>query len=141
MNNDNTLQRFVDAQQTDYATALSEIESGRKRSHWMWYVFPQLQGLGLSSTAQYYGIKNLNEAQAYLAHPLLGSRLIEISKALSHLKSNDANSILGSPDDMKLRSCITLFAALPGADSVFGQLLDKFFDGVPDSKTLQLIQQ
>jgi uncharacterized protein (DUF1810 family) len=131
------LQRFIDAQQGDYATALSEIKNGRKRSHWMWYIFPQVQGLGFSSTSKHYAIKDIDEARAYLAHPVLGKRLIEISSELLKLPANDANSIFGSPDDMKLRSSMTLFAEVPGADGVFQKVLDKFFNNEKDTLTLQ----
>lgn len=134
-----SLQRFLDAQRADYPTALAEITAGRKRSHWMWYIFPQLQGLGFSDMAHRYGIQGAAEAAAYLAHPVLGQRLIEISRALLALPGTDANRILGSPDDMKLRSSMTLFAQVPGADAVFGAVLDKFFGGVPDAKTVQLL--
>jgi uncharacterized protein (DUF1810 family) len=133
------LQRFLDAQRTDYPTALAEIKAGRKRSHWMWYVFPQLQGLGFSETARYYGIKDAAEAEAYLKHPVLGSRLVEISQALLPLPGSDANRIMGSPDDMKLRSSMTLFAAMLGTEPVFQAVLDKFFGGEQDSKTVQLL--
>jgi uncharacterized protein (DUF1810 family) len=139
MPSDNNLQRFLDAQRTDYPTALAEIKAGRKRSHWMWYIFPQLQGLGFSETARYYGIKDAAEAEAYLKHPVLGSRLVEISQALLPLPGGDANRIMGSPDDMKLRSSMTLFAAMPGTEPVFQAVLDKFFGGEQDSKTVQLL--
>ncbi|AII53704.1 DUF1810 domain-containing protein [Hymenobacter sp. APR13] len=135
------LQRFLDAQQRDYATALSEIRAGRKRSHWMWYIFPQVQGLGYSETARFYAIQNRQEAEAYLQHPVLGPRLREISAALLTLADTDATHIMGSPDDLKLRSSMTLFAALEGADPVFQRVLDKFFGGEPDKKTLQLLRQ
>jgi uncharacterized protein (DUF1810 family) len=133
------LQRFLDAQRTDYPTALAEIKAGRKRSHWMWYVFPQLQGLGFSETARYYGIKDAAEAEAYLKQPVLGSRLVEISQALLLLPGSDVNRIMGSPDDMKLRSSMTLFAAMPGTEPIFQAVLDKFFGGEQDSKTVQLL--
>ncbi|WP_426492118.1 DUF1810 domain-containing protein [Hymenobacter sp. 102] len=136
-----TLQRFLDAQQRDYATALAEIRGGRKRSHWIWYIFPQLQGLGYSETARFYAIQSRQEAEAYLQHPVLGSRLQEISAALLTLESTDATRIMGSPDDLKLRSSMTLFAALEGADPVFQRVLDKFFGGEPDEKTLHILRQ
>lgn len=139
MATENSLNRFVDAQKTDYQQALSEIKNGRKRSHWMWYIFPQIQGLGFSETSRYYGIKDAAEAAAYLAHPVLGSRLLEICQALLKLESSNATSIFGSPDDVKLKSSMTLFAALPGANPVFQQVLDKFFNGAKDAKTLQII--
>lgn len=131
------LTRFTKAQQNDYANALSEIEDGRKRSHWMWYIFPQVQGLGFSEASRYYGIKNLAEAEAYLNDPVLGSRLLEISNALLKLETNDAHAVFGSPDDLKLRSCMTLFAALPNTNTIFKQVLDKFFKGEQDKRTLQ----
>ena len=135
------LQRLLDAQQRDYATALSEIRAGRKRSHWVWYIFPQLQGLGYSETARFYAIQSRPEAEAYGQHPVLGPRLREISAALLMLAGTDATRIMGSPDDLKLRSSMTLFAALEGADPVFQRVLDRFFGGEPDEKTLQLLQQ
>jgi uncharacterized protein (DUF1810 family) len=139
MATENSLNRFVDAQKTDYQQALSEIKNGRKRSHWMWYIFPQIQGLGFSETSRYYGIKDAAEAAAYLAHPVLGSRLVDICEELLKLSSSNATSIFGSPDDVKLKSSMTLFAALPGANPVFQQVLDKFFNGTKDAKTLQII--
>jgi len=139
MNQDNTLKRFTDAQQGDYAIALSEIKRGRKQSHWMWYIFPQIRGLGFSSTSQYYAIKDGQEAQDYLADPVLGSRLVEICKALLALESDDANAVLGSPDDMKLQSCMTLFASLPQTNPVFQLVLEKFFSGKKDTRTLQIL--
>jgi uncharacterized protein (DUF1810 family) len=141
MTKETNLQRFLDAQATDYPTAYAEIKAGRKRSHWRWYVFPQLRGLGFSETARYYGIVDAAEAEAYLKHPVLGSRLVEISQALLALPGSDANRILGSPDDMKLHSCMTLFGALPNTESVFQAVLNKFFGGEPDSKTVQLLGQ
>ena len=117
------LDRFIKAQENIYKEALSEIRAGRKRSHWMWYIFPQLAGLGFSETSKYYGIKDLPEAEAYTSHPVLGSRLVEICTALLGLGENNANRIFGSPDDMKLKSSMTLFSSLPKADPVFGQVL------------------
>lgn len=133
------LSRFLSAQERDYATALSEIKNGRKRSHWMWYIFPQIQGLGFSETSKHYAIKNAEEASAYLQHPVLGARLLEISNALLQGHSSNATAVFGSPDDMKLKSSMTLFAALPDANPVFQQVLDKFYGGAKDSKTLQMI--
>jgi uncharacterized protein (DUF1810 family) len=133
-----SLQRFLDAQQTSYQTALSEMKSGRKRSHWMWYIFPQIQGLGSSETARFYAVRDRAEAAAYLAHPVLGPRLVEISEALLGLASNDAHSIFGSPDDMKLKSSMTLFAAL-NVNPVFQRVLDKFYGGAPDEKTRRML--
>ncbi|OGX89479.1 calpastatin [Hymenobacter lapidarius] len=138
MGTTNNMQRFVDAQASSYQTALSEIKNGKKRSHWMWYIFPQIQGLGLSETARFYALADVREAAAYLAHPVLGSRLLEISRALLRLESADARHILGSPDDLKLKSSMTLFA-LVGTDPVFQQVLNKFYQGSPDDKTLRIV--
>jgi len=134
-----SLDRFTEAQAHSYAQALAEIKSGRKRSHWMWYVFPQIQGLGFSETARFYELRNAAEAADFLAHPVLGPRLLDISNALLSLPSHDAHGIMGSPDDLKLRSSMTLFAALPGAPPVFQQVLDKFYGGDRDEKTLRIL--
>ena len=136
-----TLTRFLTAQESAYPTALAEIKNGRKRSHWMWFIFPQIQGLGFSETSRYYAIRDAAEAQAYLRHPVLGGRLVEICEALRGLPSHDATAVLGSPDDLKLRSCLTLFAALPGASPVFQAVLGKFFNGAADEKTRRLLGQ
>jgi uncharacterized protein (DUF1810 family) len=133
------LNRFLDAQSEDYETALAEIRRGRKDSHWMWYVFPQFDGLGFSATSKRYAIKSLAEAGAYLAHPILGPRLIECTEAVLGIEGRTAAAIFGSPDDMKLRSCATLFAHVSPAGSVFHRLLDKYFGGVGDEKTIRLI--
>ncbi|NCD72552.1 DUF1810 domain-containing protein [Mucilaginibacter agri] len=133
------LQRFLDAQSNDYAAALREIQSGRKRGHWMWYIFPQIAGLGYSEMARYYAIKDYREAIDYLAHPLLSRRLIEISQAVLVNPAKTATQILGSPDDIKLRSCMTLFAILPGANPVFEAVLKKYFDSQKDAATIQLL--
>ena len=134
-----SLQKFIDAQQKDYDIALAEIKQGRKRSHWMWYIFPQIQGLGFSETSKYYAIKNKVEANAFLKHPLLGTRLIQICQALLWLQDKDAGNIFGYPDDLKLKSSMTLFASLAGADPVFQSVLNKFFGGKKDEKTLQIL--
>ncbi len=139
MTDNNQLIRFLNAQNQVYLKALSEIKKGEKKTHWMWYIFPQLKGLGSSETAQYFAIKDLNEATAYLQHPILGKHLIEIATELLHLKGKTATEILGTPDDLKLRSCMTLFAAVDNADPVFGQVLDNYFKGIPDDFTLQLL--
>ena len=133
------LGRFVQAQQGDYERALAEIRAGRKRSHWMWYIFPQYDGLGFSPTTRRYSIKSVAEAQAYLAHPVLGPRLVEIAEAALRVEGRSALEVFGSPDDMKLRSCATLFAHVSPPGSVFERLLGKYFDGEPDEKTLRLI--
>lgn len=134
-----SLKRFTDAQATNYQQALTEIKNGRKRSHWMWYIFPQIQGLGFSETSKHYAIKDTAEAEAYLKHPVLGGRLVEICQALLALGSADATRILGSPDDVKLKSSMTLFAALPSANPVFELVLARFFGGERDSKTLRIL--
>jgi len=135
----NNLQRFTDAQKNDYDIALAEIKNGRKRSHWMWYIFPQMQGLGFSETSKYYAIKNMEEAVAYSKHPILGVRLIQICQVLLQLAEKNATNIFGYPDDVKLKSSMTLFASLPNADPVFQAVLNKFFNGKKDEKTLQLL--
>lgn len=133
------LERFVRAQEHDYATALAEIRSGQKRSHWMWYIFPQYRGLGHSEIAQHYAIKSVDEARAYLEHPALGTRLLECVNALLHLEGRTAHQIFGSPDDLKLRSCATLFAHVAPSESAFERLLDKYYDGQRDHRTLELL--
>jgi len=135
------LKRFIDAQQHDYELAFAEVSAGRKRSHWMWYIFPQIKGLGFSSTSQRYGINGLKEADIYLRHPVLGERLITICRALLDLEVNDANLVFGSPDDLKLKSSMTLFAAVPDSDLVFQQVLDKYFQGKADLHTLTLLNR
>ena len=132
------LSRFLKAQEYDYAQALREIRAGRKRSHWMWYIFPQIQGLGFSSTAQYYAIRNLNEAKDYLAHPVLGARLKEISEAMLELDGLSAHEIFGYPDDLKLRSSMTLFRMADLNCEIFEQVLEKYYDGEPDRRTVEL---
>ena len=134
------LNRFVSAQQDDYEHALAEVKNGRKRSHWMWYIFPQLDGLGFSSMAQRYAIKSTEEARAYLAHPILGPRLLACAQAAVANEGRSATEIFGSPDDLKLRSCATLFACVSGSDSVFHRLLLKFYPGGPDMATLRLLE-
>ncbi|WP_426671117.1 DUF1810 domain-containing protein [Mucilaginibacter sp. McL0603] len=136
-----TLNRFVDAQEAVFQTALSEIKNGRKQSHWMWYIFPQIEGLGFSEISRYYAIKGIKEAEEYIKHPVLGSRLIQICNELLKLNGNDAHKIFGSPDDLKLKSSITLFSSLPNANPVFQLVLDKFFNGIMDNKTLQIIDK
>jgi uncharacterized protein (DUF1810 family) len=134
------LGRFVDAQAGDYEQALAEIRSGRKRSHWMWYIFPQIDGLGFSSMSRRYSIKSLDDARVYLDHPVLGPRLVECAKAVLGMEGRSAYEIFGAPDDMKLRSSATLFASVTPADSVFARLLDKYFDGKRDGKKLGLLE-
>jgi uncharacterized protein (DUF1810 family) len=133
------LDRFVRAQEAAYAQALSEVRSGRKRSHWMWYIFPQFAGLAFSSTSRHYAIKSIGEARAYLDHPVLGPRLLECAGAVIGVEGRSATEIFGSPDDMKLRSCATLFAFVSPPGSVFEHLLTKYYRGEPDERTLQLL--
>lgn len=134
-----TLSRFLDAQNQMYLKALSEIQNGCKESHWMWFIFPQLNGLASNETAKFYAIQNIEEAIAYLAHPVLGKHLIQISQALLKIENKTANDILGSPDDQKLHSSMTLYANVPNTDAVFERVIDKFFDGLHDERTLQLL--
>ena len=133
------LARFVRAQERDYERALAEIRSGRKRSHWMWYIFPQFDGLGFSSTSKRYAIKSVAEAEAYLRHPILGARLVESCEAAVGVAGLSALEVFGSPDEMKLRSCATLFACVSPAGSVFERILDRYFGGEPDDQTLRLL--
>ncbi|MDQ6903321.1 MAG: DUF1810 domain-containing protein [Bacteroidota bacterium] len=133
------LQRFITAQAGTYNKALLEIKKGKKRSHWMWYIFPQIQGLGFSQMSRLYAINDLQEAEEFLKDPVLGKRLVAICNALMELESNNANQIFGSPDDLKLQSCMTLFASLPVHDAVFDQVLSKFFKRKKDEKTLQIL--
>jgi uncharacterized protein (DUF1810 family) len=131
------LQRFVDAQDSGgtYEQALAELRAGSKRSHWMWFVFPQLAGLGRSPTAQHFAVSGLEEARAYLAHPVLGPRLVEAARALTALPGGDAARVLGPVDAVKLRSSMTLFAAADADQPVFAQVLDRYFAGDPDEAT------
>lgn len=136
------LDRFLQAQKGDYEQALAEIRSGRKRSHWMWYIFPQYAGLGASPMSQRYAIKSVAEAEAYLRHPVLGERLVECAEAALGIQDRSASEVFGSPDDLKLRSSATLFAAVSpsgSVGSVFELLLEKYFNGERDQRTLQLM--
>ena len=134
------LDRFKKAQEEDYPYALQEIKTGRKRSHWIWYIFPQLKGLGFSSMSEYYGIDGRAEAQAYIADSVLRARLVEISQALLALESNNPTQVMGYPDDLKLKSSMTLFAEVAPDIPVFEQVLQKFFSGEKDSRTLKLLR-
>lgn len=134
------LDRFVQAQEGSYSRALAEIKNGRKVSHWMWYVFPQFLGLGQSEMSRRYAITSVAEAKAYLEHPILGPRLRECCDAALSVEGRSAHQIFGSPDDLKLNSCATLFARVSPGGSVFHRVLDKFFDGTSDDKTLRLMQ-
>ncbi|MBK1621321.1 calpastatin [Lamprobacter modestohalophilus] len=135
------LTRFVQAQEPIYTHALAEINAGQKRSHWMWFIFPQFAGLGTSVTAQRYAIRSRAEAEAYLAHPVLGPRLIACAEATLAIQGLTARAVFGTPDDLKLRSCATLFAQIAPEGSVFQRLLEHYFDGQPDARTLMLLEQ
>lgn len=139
MNDPHDLNRFLQAQARVYDTAVSEIRRGSKRSHWMWFIFPQYAGLGSSPTSTHYAIKSVAEADAYVRHPLLGPRLIESTDAVLGVEGRSALAIFGSPDDMKLRSCATLFAHVSPAGSVFERLLERYFPEGPDDHTLRLL--
>jgi len=135
------LARFLTAQTGVYEQALAELARGRKQSHWMWFVFPQIAGLGFSAMSQRYAIADADEARAYLAHAVLGSRLRACFQATLAVEGRTAHQIFGSPDDLKLRSSATLFAAVSEPDSVFQQVIDKYFDGQPDLQTQQLLER
>ena len=134
------LERFVKAQEYNYPVALKEMQEGRKRSHWIWYIFPQLKGLGRSHYAQYYGLDGVDEARAYLEHLVLGARLREITEAILQHEESDPEYLMGGyPDDLKLQSCMTLFAHISEEGSVFHKVLDKYFGGKTDTRTLDLV--
>jgi uncharacterized protein (DUF1810 family) len=133
------LNRFVEAQTGIYEQALAELKRGQKESHWMWFIFPQIDGLGRSSTARFYAIKSAAEAKAYLDHPALGKRLIECSSALLPRKGKSASDIFGFPDDLKLKSSMTLFARVAESDSVFSRVLDAYFGGDLDQRTIEIV--
>ncbi|MFP4008943.1 MAG: DUF1810 domain-containing protein [Spirulinaceae cyanobacterium] len=140
MNNDPyNLRRFLEAQAVNYDDALAELKAGEKRSHWMWYIFPQYKGLGMSRMSQKYAIRSLDEARAYLEHPILGDRLLECSETVLSIDDCSAYDIFGSPDDLKLHSCATLFAVVSPPDSLFMQILDRFYNGEKDRQTLDLL--
>lgn len=134
------LDRFVEAQRGVYDDALGELRGGLKRTHWMWFVFPQISGLGSSSMARNFAIGSLAEAQTYLRHPVLGARLLECTQAVNGLAGRSAHQIFGSPDDMKFRSSMTLFERVPGANAAFSTALDKYYGGQRDAATLQLLE-
>ena len=135
------LQRFVDAQASQYGAALAELRTGEKRSHWMWFIFPQLRGLGSSRNAGFYGITSLAEARAYLAHPVLGERLRECVRAMLQVRGASAEEILGFTDAMKFRSCLTLFQIADPAEPLFSKALDRYFGATGDPRTLELLGQ
>jgi uncharacterized protein (DUF1810 family) len=134
------LSRFISAQDSIYDRVVEELKSGRKKSHWMWYIFPQIDGLGYSATSKHYAIKSMEEAQAYLNHPVLGSRLLECADAVLAVEGRSASDIFGYPDDVKLKSSMTLFATVADPKSVFVRVLDKYFQGKRDVKTLQILK-
>ncbi len=134
------LRRFVEAQADSYARALQELRSGRKRSHWMWFVFPQFDGLGSSATTRRYAIRSVAEARAYLRHPVLGARIAECTAIVNGIDGRTAREVFGAPDDLKFRSSMTLFELVSVPDSVFASALEKYFAGVRDSRTLELVR-
>jgi len=135
------LERFVSAQEGVYADTLAELRSGRKRTHWMWFIFPQIDGLAMSATSKRYAIRSLAEARAYLDHPILGPRIIECCETLLALEGRSAAEIFGYPDDLKLRSSMTLFSIADPALAVFHSVLDKYFIGMPDERTIQIVSR
>lgn len=135
------LNRFLVAQKDSYKTALHEIQAGQKRSHWMWFIFPQIAGLGFSETARYYAIRDMDEAKEYLKDATLRGNLLEISQALLDLEVNDASFVMGWPDDLKLKSSMTLFALAEPECAVFQKVLDKFFQGEMDGKTIEILSK
>lgn len=140
MSNSRDLERYISAQGAGYPVALAEIKQGKKESHWMWYIFPQIKGLGCTETSDFYAIQDLNEAESFLNHPVLGSRLVKITNALLVPERNDASDIFGFPDDMKLKSSMTLFASLFNPNPVFHAVLEKFFSGKKDEETLRIMK-
>lgn len=137
---DYDVERFLQPQEEDYVQALSEIRAGHKYSHWIWYIFPQLKALGRSYYANFYGISGMEEAKAYLAHPTLRKRLIEISQALLELKTSNPKIVMGAPDNKKLCSSMTLFALANPEEKTFRQVLEKFYGGEMDQKTIELLK-
>ena len=135
------LPRFLKAQEFEYAQALSEIKAGQKQSHWMWYIFPQIDGLAFSSTSKLYAIKSIEEARAYLDHPILGTRLLECAEAVVAVEGRSIAEIFGSPDDLKLRSSATLFAFVSQPGSVFHRIIEKYYQGMQDDRTLDLLKK
>ena len=135
------LGRFLEAQRETYNNALHEIRQGSKQTHWMWFIFPQLRGLGFTDYNIFYGIENLKEAEQYLNHPILGKRLVEITQAMLEIENKTALEILGRPDERKLKSCITLFSLLPDAPDCFREVLEKYYHGEKDEKTLQILKE
>jgi uncharacterized protein (DUF1810 family) len=135
------LARFVAAQEEDFDDACRELRAGRKTGHWIWYTFPQMKGLGVSSTSEFYGISSLAEAKAYLAHPVLGPRLLEATQLVLEIKERNLHQIFGTPDNLKFLSCMTLFERASEEDNIFGKALDKFCNGERDQKSLALLNK
>ncbi len=133
------LNRFTKAQERIYGNVLSELKGGRKRTHWMWFIFPQIEGLGRSETARFYAIKSLDEARQYLNHPVLGSQLRECSAIVLGIEDHSVEDIFGFPDHLKLRSSMTLFSCVKNADPVFETVIDRYFQGKRDTRTLELL--
>lgn len=141
MNLDDGIERFVRAQWDVYQHALEEIKNGKKQSHWMWYIFPQIRGLGFTDYNVYYGIKDIHEASEYLNDPILGKRLVEISEAVFRQQGKTALEIFGKPDDRKLKSCMTLFSQIQNTDPIFQKVLEKYYTGFPDDKTIAILTE
>jgi uncharacterized protein (DUF1810 family) len=139
MTDENDLTRFVEAQEHVFGTALQEIKNGRKNGHWMWYIFPQISGLGSSETSRFYAIKDMTEAKQYLNHPVLGQKLVEITSELLKLKTSDPVAVFGSIDSLKLKSSMTLFSIIENTNPVFQKVLDKYFGGKKDTNTIRIV--
>lgn len=133
------LNRFVDAQAGIYTSVINELRAGSKRSHWMWFIFPQIDGLAMSATSRHYAIKSMDDARVFLEHPILGPRLIECSQTLVGIEGRSASQIFGYPDDLKLKSSMTLFSLVDNADPVFDSVLEKYFDGERDDRTVEIV--
>jgi uncharacterized protein (DUF1810 family) len=140
LNLDNTLNRFIAAQQSVYPQVLQELRNGKKTTHWMWFIFPQIEGLGHSSTAKYYSIKSIEEAKEYLMHPILGARLLECSKIILEIENKTADDIFGYPDNAKLKSSMTLLNFVSPEHKEFAEVLKKYFSGKQDEQTLSILQ-
>jgi uncharacterized protein (DUF1810 family) len=133
------LERFVTAQSPVFESVRAELAAGSKRSHWMWFIFPQLRSLGRSGTARYYGLADVDEARAYWQHPVLGKRLLQCTRLVLAVRGKSANQIFGSPDDLKLRSCMTLFQLAAPDEPAFGEVIDRYYDGEPDVLTREAV--
>jgi len=140
MISDTTLNRFLTAQQNVYLQVLKELRNAKKTTHWMWFIFPQIEGLGHSSTAKYYSIKTIEEAKEYVAHPILGKRLLECSKIILEIENKTADDIFGYPDNAKLKSSMTLFNFVSPEHKEFAEVLKKYFSGKQDEQTLSILQ-